>query len=125
MDRRGFLRGAFGGVVASGVIVAATPREIEAFATPLVKNEPIVVDVLPPQQATSIGEHLYNEHGEIVAIITEIRVDIPQIDITPWGSDVQIYRPGLPYEISISAKGVGPLQLGDGKHAMPRLGGRK
>jgi len=72
MDRRGFLQGVFGGVAASGLIVSATMQEIKAFAAPLRTGDPVVLDGAVSRAGASAGQHLYNEHGELVAIVTRI-----------------------------------------------------
>lgn len=73
MERRGFLRGLFGGIVGGGVIVAASDEEVARFASPLVADDPMVLEA--PQIAdVSCGDHLYNERGELVAIVTNIHI---------------------------------------------------
>lgn len=86
MDRRGFLKGVFGGVAAGGVIVAASPEQIEAFASPLAKEAPLALSPVVTQRQTSLpssGQHLYNEHGELVAIVTEMTITKP---VERWDS---------------------------------------
>jgi hypothetical protein len=72
MDRRGFLQGVFGGVAAAGtgLIVSATTQEIEAFESPLAKGDPVMLDA--NTATASLGQHLYNERGELVAVVTHI-----------------------------------------------------
>lgn len=120
MQRRGFLKGLFGGVTAAGLLVTASPQEIEAFASPLVKDSPILLDE-QPRQPSSIGQHLYNENGELVAFVTSIDVHVERIDVTTGSDSNVVYAPGH-RTVNISAVGVGPLKLsGDG---FPRLGSR-
>jgi hypothetical protein len=87
MERRSFLRGVFGGVTASGLILSASPKEIEAFAAPLEPKQPLVVDPVQAftRQTIEIGEHLYNERGECVAVTTGFRYfrDIEELDHIP------------------------------------------
>jgi hypothetical protein len=119
MKRRGFLQGIFGGVAATGLIVSASPNEIEAFAAPLKFGDPVVMD----QPLTAeVGEHLYNSRGEMVAIVTSITVTAPAIDVTSWADTYSTYVQGHP-EVEIRAVGRGTIQRQDG--GMPRLRGVK
>jgi hypothetical protein len=71
MERRGFLRGLFGGIVGAGVVVTATPKEIATFAAPLAEQTPIVIEA-PAIPVVGCGDHLYNDRGELVAIVTNV-----------------------------------------------------
>ena len=73
MERRSFLRGVFGGVTAGGIILAAPAKELEAFAAPLVANQPLIIDPMSDLDV-GIGQRLYNEHGESVAVVTAFHV---------------------------------------------------
>lgn len=71
MERRGFIRGLFGGIVGSGIVVTASPEEIAQFASPLSAGAPIVAEA-PDVMPVGCGDHLYNDRGELVAIVTHI-----------------------------------------------------
>ena len=106
MDRRGFLHGLFGGVTSAGLIVVASPNQVEAFASGLVKDAPVLLDA-PPQKPVVAGEHLYNARGECVAMVTGIRVN-------------GHYLQG---GVTIQATCSGPLEW-DGDVQAPRLRGQ-
>lgn len=93
MERRGFLKGLFGGITSAGVLIAASPAEIEAFASPLVKDAPVILDV-PPKVMVEPGEHLYNAKGELVAIVTQITSKMEPEDVTLAGDSQRVYQPG-------------------------------
>jgi len=121
MNRRGFLQGVFGGVTAAGVIVAASPAEIAAFTAPMAKDAPVLLDV-PAAVPTSIGEHLYNESGQLVAVVRSIDFHRPMIEATSVFDDHDVFVPGLPRSIEIHALGIGELRWDD-KRKHPRLMG--
>jgi hypothetical protein len=104
MQRRGFLQGLFGGLTATGLIVAATPKEIEAFAAPLVKDEPLVLDA-PMRWQPELGQHLYNERGELVAFVRQVIFQSDMVDVTHSGSAERHYIQARP-SIEIHAVGV-------------------
>jgi hypothetical protein len=109
MERRGFLKGLFGGVTAAGLIVRANPSDLEAFASPLVKDAPMLV-APPVAEIPELGERLYNADGVCVAIVKRVTVTREQIEATTWGSDQKVYVPGL-MSWDIQAAGVGPLRM--------------
>ena len=121
MNRRGFLQGVFGGVTAAGVIVSASPADIAAFASPMVKDAPVLLDV-PAPIPTSIGEHLYNEQGQCVAVIRSIDIHQDAIDVSMWGDSQMRYVPGL-RRIDIHAHGIGDI-VWDVEKKHPRLIGK-
>lgn len=109
MDRRSFLKGAFGGVVAGGLILQATDAEVAAFANPLKRDEPLIVDT-PAQPNTDgfpiVGKHLYNEHGEMVALVTEVVVTNNVIDVTTLRDSYRVFQPQGPMRLDIRAVGI-------------------
>jgi hypothetical protein len=125
MNRRGFLQGIFGGVAATGLIVAAKPSEIEAFTGTLTKGAPLVLDrpVDRGLQVVEAGEHLYNARGELVAIITDLNVSREIVDVTSFSDDYQRHWQRPP-EIEIRAIGVCSLEAVGGNR-MPMLRGVK
>lgn len=132
MDRRNFLQGVFGGVAATGLIIAAKPNDIEAFAGPLRKGAPLLLDkpTVNPKVVT-FGEHLYNSRGEVVAYVTDISVIAEKLDVTGFSlterySDTgKTFVQGLP-NVEIRAIAVGRIEIeaieGSGI-SMPRLRG--
>jgi hypothetical protein len=107
MDRRGFLQGVFGGITAAGVIVSASPSEIEAFAAPLVRDAPVVLDV-PPAPDTHVGQHLYNARGQLVAFITSVDVIQDRVEVTSAFGSNRLFVPG-PRFVKIHADAIGQL----------------
>ena len=71
MERRGFLRGLFGGITSAGLIIAAQPQDVAAFAAPLAENDPVLLDATPLAPIVACGDHLYNQRGEFVAVVTQ------------------------------------------------------
>lgn len=111
MDRRGFLRGIFGGVAAGGLIVAATPQEIEAFSSPLAREQPLSVHPVEPVKPVEVGGELYNAEGELVAYITQIEYGRLEIDVTSHHSEFNEFMvPGL-RRARITAEAVGPIDF--------------
>lgn len=105
MRRRAFLRGAFAGVLAEGVVIAATRAEIAAFASPLAIGAPLLLDEPPPTPAVQAGQHLYNAEGELVAIIERFHVTRAAIETTAYGDEQRIFVTGPP-SVTIEAVGV-------------------
>ncbi len=122
-DRRGFLRGLFGGVAAGGLIVSATPREIEAFTAPMTKGQPLLIDK-PPVSAVPIysGLHLYNAEGEVVAYVTQITATNQMVDVTSYYDVAHQFCVDGPPRIEIRAEGICGVEFRGGQ---PRLRGRK
>lgn len=124
-SRRSFLRGVFGGVVSGGLIVAATPKEISAFTKPLKQDAPLMLDRPPMvQRGVASGMHLYNELGELVAVITAMKMgDLRPVDVTRHGdSDLDFELSGFS-EPEVEVRLVGRIEMGpDG---WPQLRGTK
>jgi len=85
MFRRSFLKGVIGGVTSAGLVVAATPREIEAFAS-AVGDGPVVLDGRPlgisaiasAQEALSgvhVGQALYNASKTYVPGLSRLVIE--------------------------------------------------
>ena len=124
LGRRGFLQGIFNGVAATGLIVAAKPSDIELFTAPLTKGDPVILDQPIVNQSTaSVGEHLYNSRGEIVAIVESIKMERPKVDVTSFASKATLYDYEWAAHITITAIGLGHVELGERKP--PKLRGRK
>lgn len=109
MERRGFLKGVFGGITSAGIIIAGQPRALELFAAPLVKDEPLIVES-PPLVSHGIGEYLYNEHGERVAVVTHINVHHGLQPSSLWDDTYESVVQGLS-RFELQAKGIGTLRL--------------
>ncbi len=111
MERRGFLQGLFGGIVGGGIVVAAKPEEVAAFAGPLVKDQPLTLDPAPkPTVVPAAGEHLYNAKGELVAIVTEVKLHTQRIDVTSAWDTNRTYIQG-PQHIELRAECVGRFEV--------------
>lgn len=97
--RRSFLKGLFAGVVGggavsgldpdwgkvqAGVVVRATPEEVQAFADPLELEQPIVADQLleGPDADVFPGETLYNAAGQPVAVVSKLEQTMETMEIT-------------------------------------------
>lgn len=96
MDRRSFLKGTFGGVVAGGVIVAATDADIKAFATHITPDMPM--DVSPQYEAHAwarFGEVVYNERRQPIGIVRNIEVNNNPISVQSFDSGFVQFMPGL------------------------------
>lgn len=94
MERRGFLKGLFGGVAAGGLIVAAKPEEIAAFAGGVQPGDAVAVQV-PSAVDLQAGSPLYNGKGELVAHVRTINVRREMEDVTPRGATNTHFIPGL------------------------------
>lgn len=110
MERRGFIRGVFGGITSAGLLIGGARDEIEAFAAPLVKQAPLVIDIEPLQRSGPIGhgEHLYNSRGELVAVVTAVHLTRAPVEVTSAFDNNRLFIPGVP-TFSIEAEGVGGL----------------
>lgn len=110
MDRRNFLKGAFGGVTAAGLIVAATPAEVEAFASGLKPDQTLVVpeSVPVPTVLPEIGEMLFNHKGEPVAILSRLHMDRDMISIGADRNGFEAFAPGA-MRIKMEAIAHGPV----------------
>jgi len=122
MDRRGFLHGVFGGVTSAGLILAAKPAEIAAFASPLLRDQPLVASV------PTLGQALYNEQRELVAFVSHIHIRTDRIETTMFGNAHASYMPRPP-SFRIEAVGAGQLELdlrpGGPWLGLPRLRGSR
>ena len=126
MERRGFLNGLFGGIAAGGLIVQATPGEVQAFAAPLRHGAPIGLDAIPTAvRPIDTGQELFNSQGELVAYIQSIDARIPRINVTSVGSRYEDFIAGPP-EVLITAVGCGRIevQVGQGRKSIALRGVR-
>ena len=86
MDRRNFLRGTFGGVMAGGILLNLDGKPEDAAAT-LVKDEPMVtlpeeVAVAPHGEFIHPGAVVFDFLGKPIGVITEMAIDHDAMDIT-------------------------------------------
>jgi hypothetical protein len=84
VERRGFLKGLFGGVTASGLIVMGKRHEVQAFAAPLRPEEPIIIDVpsiVTPAEA-SRGLYIYNSRGEALGFVQAFDINTHRSQLT-------------------------------------------
>lgn len=110
MERRGFIKGLISAVTSTGLVVSATPRELESFGAPAVRESPVVVAVPELVRAAEVGEELYNARGELVALVTQVTVHVGRLDVSHVGAAYRTFSPGLP-EVEIRAVGVGPVDF--------------
>lgn len=123
MDRRGFLKGVFGGVTAAGLVVAASPDEIRAFTQPLASHAPLMLAPVPKQQGIDLGEHLYNAKGELVAVVTAVNIYHDRLDVTSASDQGARFISGLMH-VDIRAHGLGPVEW-DAAKKRPTLRGQR
>lgn len=94
LSRRGFM-GVFGGITAAGLIVKATPQEIQAFTAPLVPDAPLALGAPSgTSSALNIGELVFNSRGEIIGVVEGIEYSVEAVDDTRLGDTYQRFRPG-------------------------------
>lgn len=104
MERRGFLKGIFGGITAGGLLLKASPEDVQALAP--AEDEPLIVQ---PQRIRGVhqacGDVLYNALGEAVAVVTDVRSSRGYIDVTNFGDTNKVFRPSnLPPTMTLTAK---------------------
>ena len=106
------------------LVVQATPADIRQFAVPgqrevivtrgrMVQSyahaEATMQGVLDPFTRCQPGMSLYNDRGEIVAVVTDLRLDYDSLIETtiwnPWSDQSRTYMPGR-RRIDITAVGV-------------------
>lgn len=103
INRRGFLQGVFGGVTAAGVIVAASPEDVAAFASPV--GSPVTLQQPTFSAYVTPGQELYNADGQIVAIVQNVTMQRDKIEVTTYSSLSPEYILGQ-LTIDIRARGV-------------------
>jgi hypothetical protein len=111
MERRDFLKGVFGGVTAAGVVIAAEPAVVSAFASAVEAQAPVHIGVpRGPFGLVGVGELLYNGRGEVVAVVKDVRAHRTHVDATVFGGSSVIYVPG-PFHVEIVATAQGPAMM--------------
>lgn len=91
MDRRQFLTGTFGGLVAGGMLLKTPVAEAAALEldAPLVVIPPVLT---PP--GNHVGETLFTQDGRLFGVVREIRLSVEPIDMTGVGDTYRRFEPG-------------------------------
>ncbi len=111
MDRRSFLKGTFGGVVAGGVIVVATDADIKAFATNLPPDSVVQTAVTgPATPMPELGHIVFDSEHRPLGVISRTDVSCEKLDATPFGSPYRLYRAG-PYTMEFTVQAYGPFNI--------------
>lgn len=115
MDRRGFLKGTFGGVTSAGILIAAGDTDLDAFAKESKVGEVMGVAPLPIDiEQMAIGRLLYDNKGNIVAVVQQINHYLSAHDASGWGDSASTYMRGLSnVRIIATAYGPGYMRMGD------------
>lgn len=118
MDRRSFLRGTFGGVTASGLVLAGSLNDIELFASDTKPGEALVISPVPgvmdpPIPAAigysgDIGMLVFNHKGEPLGVIDRVDVCRSHIETTMAGDMFKSYTNSGPSRIKFTVTGYGP-----------------
>lgn len=118
MDRRSFLRGTFGGVTASGLVLAGSLNDIELFASDTKPGEKLIISPVPevmnpPMPAAigyggDVGLMVFNHKGEPLGIIDSVYISHPTVDVTPMGDSVQHFIRSGSSVVKFTVTGYGP-----------------
>lgn len=111
MERRGFLKTLVSAVSSSGLLLRATPAEVQAFGAK--PEQPVILspqEIRAPQPdrgygAIEPGATLYDASGRAVAIVGSLNVEVQRIDVTSWADSTRQYVSGVP-DITIVAHGL-------------------
>lgn len=96
MERRKFLKGVLGGVVAGGIIVSATDADIMAFTNQGVGVGDQLEAASPlANPIIDLGHMLFNSDGQPVAVIESIERQLGHTDVTQIDSITTHRMPGL------------------------------
>lgn len=99
MERRGFLKTLVGGITSAGLLLKASPAEVQTFGAQV--DEPVI---LSPQRIQSradlvtsseIGELLYDAKGLPVAYITGVHLHRAGFEVTSAQDAYRTHIPGL------------------------------
>lgn len=86
MERRDFIKGIFGGIVGSSVIVQATDAEIAKFATGVKEGDPVVSSKFDTNATQmSEGEFVYDKNGRVLGIFIGYTQTTEVFDATQEG----------------------------------------
>ncbi|MGE0363352.1 MAG: hypothetical protein AB7R67_21750 [Vicinamibacterales bacterium] len=93
LERRSFLQSLVAGVTSAGVLVKATPAEVEAFAVH--RGDAVVLGrpAIPAAQLPN-GMVLYDAAGRAVMRVTSFDVKQEPVDLTSHWDDHRVYVPG-------------------------------
>ena len=107
MERRNFLKGIIGGTAAAGgLIITASPADLEAFAAPI--GLPVALAPTPSEPLFNMfhGDFLYDRRGNPIAVVTEVRISHPYVDASTFESPgSKLYVTGFT-EVEIRALGL-------------------
>lgn len=106
MDRRNFLQGVLGGVTAGGLVIAASPVDIQAFTSTIAPGSPVALGV-GAGLGVRVGDHLYNASGHLVAVVTRAEYQVYPVEVTMAWDNSRVYLPGR-RSVSLQAEGIGP-----------------
>lgn len=88
MDRRGFLKGAFGGVAAGGIVIAAAGADIEAFVSKVKKGDAVGAAATTNSGSCTLpsaGEFVFNHNGLPIGIVEGYTSSSCIIDASSFG----------------------------------------
>lgn len=91
MDRRGFLKGTFGGVAAGGLIIAAAPLDVVEFVEKVKKGDPMGVAI--PHTMPGIGHAVFDSVGHAIGVIEDIDRGISVADVSRAGDPYRTVQP--------------------------------
>lgn len=91
IERRGFLNGLFGGIAAGGLLLKASPADVEALAP--VVNQPLIIQPQAIVAPAASGELLYNALGEAVCVVRSLSYSVDRVDVTYLGDVNKHYLP--------------------------------
>ena len=95
MDRRGFIRGAFGGVTSAGIILAAPSDAVEAFVSQVRRNDPLAVAIDSPGMKVEPGHWVFDREGNMLGVIESLDAHNTGIDVASLGDPRPQYIPGV------------------------------
>lgn len=101
MDRRGFLKGTFGGIIAGGALIQATDSDIAVFANGLQPGAPVASASCPlgfsDEPHLEVGQILYDHRGLAMAVVREIKSRRERMHIGGASDSYSNFVPGITY----------------------------
>ena len=110
MERRGFLKTLIAGTTSTGLILAASPAEVQAFGA--VAKMPVMLSperISPPMAVEAMGPVLYSSTGVAVAFVAQVHVRAEHVDVTSFGGGYRDFGAG-PSRMDIQAIGLPEAQ---------------
>lgn len=80
MNRRGFLRGTFGGAVAGGIVIATGLPDSKEFVESVKVGDPVAAAHFDTTDPPEYGEMVFNKAGVCIGFITDIKVETEILD---------------------------------------------